>query len=989
MICNTILSEDIMSENLETNGLERKTDTESIIYAGFPGPKEAELAGMSMKWAAYPASPEGREQAMRDGYQAISNFEFSHAVEKGNPQPTRYGDIVLDFDAKKDVLDENGVLISRDGDINKALKAVRAFVMMLQQKYGVNPGHLRYYASGGKGFHVVVPRQLMGAEAGDIELPAIYSQMLRSMLNFAANREFWDGIVPDATRDSRKIMLEELCIDSNGFKGGKGQLIRQPHIQRADGNYKVPVTYEEIQDKDAAFFEEIVRADRKPSIETAASEIRSVPALETLFNEAKAQVSIPANKRNILQTVACLESGCTFMEYCREQPEKVSEPQWFMLAKILSRLGPTGRHLFHEYSRKDHVRYNERRAEEKLRHAFQYVHPSCEDVKKEYDCGRNCGVKCPIDLFRKAHADSIGLKNFDHTGDGLVYCSDGEGSEGHERVCSPITVKASARDAESSDWSKIVEVTDPDNIVHACRIPYAALNGTGEDALNILSEAGLRLEPGKQAKARLLYYLKAANPHNRARIVDKNGWIPGETMKFVPYDLGEQLDGGDYLCLRNPVPNQHFRQSGTLTEWQEHVAGKCPGNPIIQILVMAALAGPALLPLGHQGFGIHLTGNSSHGKTTGLFVAASVTGGEMKSWRTTDNGLEGIAELHNDNCLFLDEIGQCDPDTVGPVAYMLSNGKGKSRSSKSGASRRVPEWNLIFLSTGEESIGDRADQGFRNRSMPGHEVRVINILADGGTGHGIFTTIPDGKSASEFADDLKKFGSQHYGMALLMFVEAIKLLPSKLQTIVQKHIEAFMDNYSERNLKAQAQRVAGHFAFLAGVGEIAIQWKILPWPKGDAIKSARFCLDQWLREKHGGDDLVVLKSVEKLFSLVKSEFYGKYGEGHPVKKTDEKGRTCFFIPKDYIIPTICKHYEYDGLVEYLKSKNLLVITRHGTVKTQQSNGYGGNRPYGIFLISDNLYLECPDSIEDSDNYANGLRRKIMDEYAAISDDSMF
>ena len=29
---------------------------------------------------------------------------------------------------------------------------------------------------------------------------------------------------------------------------------------------------------------------------------------------------------------------------------------------------------------------------------------------------------------------------------------------------------------------------------------------------------------------------------------------------------------------------------------------------------------------------------------------------------------------------------------------------------------------------------------------------------------------------------------------------------------------------------------------------------------------------------HGGDDLVVLKSVEKLFSLVKSEFYGKYGE---------------------------------------------------------------------------------------------------------------
>ncbi len=65
-----------------------------------------------------------------------------------------------------------------------------------------------------------------------------------------------------------------------------------------------------------------------------------------------------------------------------------------------------------------------------------------------------------------------------------------------------------------------------------------------------------------------------------------------------------------------------------------------------------------------------------------------------------------------------------------------------------------------------------------------------------------------------------------------MFVETIKLFPSELQTSVQKHLEAFMDNYSERNLKAQAQRVVGHFAFLAGVVEIGIQWKNYPGPKG-------------------------------------------------------------------------------------------------------------------------------------------------------------
>lgn len=75
-----------------------------------------------------------------------------------------------------------------------------------------------------------------------------------------------------------------------------------------------------------------------------------------------------------------------------------------------------------------------------------------------------------------------------------------------------------------------------------------------------------------------------------------------------------------------------------------------------------------------------------------LSVAASVTDGEMGSWRTTDNALEAIAERHNDNCLLLDEISQCDPDAVAQVAYMLANGKGKSRSTKTGGSRRISGW---------------------------------------------------------------------------------------------------------------------------------------------------------------------------------------------------------------------------------------------------------------------------------------------------------
>ena len=67
-------------------------------------------------------------------------------------------------------------------------------------------------------------------------------------------------------------------------------------------------------------------------------------------------------------------------------------------------------------------------------------------------------------------------------------------------------------------------------------------------------------------------------------------------------------------------------------------------------------------------------------------VAGGVLGGGEKgfirSWRATSNGLEAVAELHNDSLLCLDELGQVAPEEAGRVAYMLANGTGKTRMSK-------------------------------------------------------------------------------------------------------------------------------------------------------------------------------------------------------------------------------------------------------------------------------------------------------------------
>jgi len=138
--------------------------------------------------------------------------------------------------------------------------------------------------------------------------------------------------------------------------------------------------------------------------------------------------------------------------------------------------------------------------------------------------------------------------------------------------------------------------------------------------------------------------------------------------------------------------------------------------------VATALAAPLLYLAGAESGGLHLVGGSSLGKTTALDVAGSVCGGGgvrgyVLQWRATANGLEGVAAAHCDALLCLDELSQVTPQAAGETAYMLTNGTGKTRATKQGAARKPAEWRILFLSTGEITLG-RQDQGGRPR--PGH-----------------------------------------------------------------------------------------------------------------------------------------------------------------------------------------------------------------------------------------------------------------------------
>lgn len=929
---NKKITDDI--ENYNNSNQIKDSKMDRIFYAGFSDPEEAKKAGMETNWKIYPATPEGFYQARADGYTATSVCEFSHPVEKGKPMPIVYGDLYLDFDAKKVIKDQFGN--SQElGDVEKSLNAIRIFISILIDKFRINTNYLKIWASGGKGFHLCIPRQLIGSELGDSQLPRIYRAMIDVILHDYSCRKLWNGEVYEALREHRQPDLEDFCIDSSTFKSGKGQLIRIPHIQRPDGNYKVPVTYAEITGNDEAFFREIVKRDRVLQCENKEAFIEKNSELEAWFMANKKVVSIIKRSKLDREHAREVETQCAFLEYCRDQATEVTEPQWFMLARILGHCGRIGQYLFHEYSHRDESRYNNDEAQKKLQHSYGYGIPTCEEVKKVFQCGKKCNVKCPIDLFSKSVADKTKTKCFINLDSGLFYYPDPNDLSKFVKICSSMELVASARDNENSSWSKIAEFTDLDGFKHIALLPYTSLPKRGEDALADLLNGGMRLEPGAEPKRLIMEYLQTVNPTLRGRIVERNGWVDVTTRKYVPFDMGMQETGQEYLTKRDGNMASPYSQAGTLQEWQDSIGSLCRENPLLMINILMGIAGPMLLPMKRRGFGIHLYGKSSSGKTTAIIVGSSVNGAVPQTWRATDNGLEGIAQAHNDNTLWLDEIGQAEPDVVGNVAYMLAIGRGKVRSTKSGNTKRVAEWNILFASTGEITVSDRANLSFKNKAMTGHDVRIINILADGGTGNGIFTKIPDDFTANTFSNHLQNICNKYQGTPLVELIRYIKKDRCTAIQVAKDFEREFLLRYDTQKMNGQTLRVLGNLSFLAGVGELAIELGILPWESGEAYSCADFCFKKWLEN---GDPMTsgeIKAAVNTLISQIQNKFFGKVDdETGMIQKTTEHDKSCYHISRQYIIRNICKEYYYDEFVYELMRMGVLVLDKSGKPREQ-------------------------------------------------------
>lgn len=458
---------------------------------------------------------------------------------------------------------------------------------------------------------------------------------------------------------------------------------------------------------------------------------------------------------------------------------------------------------------------------------------------------------------------------FERGPDGIYYVDPEQ--QTRTRVCGPLKVLAKTRATDGGSWGVLLTWRDDDGRVHRWPMPKSLLAGDGSGVREHLLDQGLYVATDGKARGLLQRFLASVDTPIRARAVSQVGWagpafaLPDMTIGDSPDDriIYQQADGGvhQYGC------------AGTLEDWQENVGKLAVGNSRLIFMIASALVGPVLRLVNEEGGGCNVVGSSSCGKTTGMKAAASVWGPPsfIRQWRATSNGLEGVAQQHNETFLCLDELSQVEPKEAGSIAYMLGNGQGKSRANRSGASRAVSAWKLIFLSTGEVGLADvmkEARQG--KRTMAGQEVRILDVPADAGAGMGLFEDLHGATSAAAFARQISIATSTYYGTPAIEFLRRIAEIRTEVGDAIAGTADDFVGEYVVAGSDPQVQRAARRFGLVAAAAELAIALGILPWPPGSAVSACGTMLKAWIGRRGGtgsAEDRNIISTIRLFLEL--------------------------------------------------------------------------------------------------------------------------
>lgn len=536
-------------------------------------------------------------------------------------------------------------------------------------------------------------------------------------------------------------------------------------------------------------------------------------------------------------------------------------------------------------------------------------------------------------------------------------------------VCGPLSVTARTRLRNGAGWGYLVEFGDPEGTPKEWVIGTAAFQGDGVEYRRTLADLGLRIGESRGAREKLAQYIQGRQVETFARVVERAGWH-GRQYVLPGRVFGQ---GEERMLLAPEGTSEHpFKQRGSLGKWRASIARVCVGNSRLAFAVSTAFAGPLLRLAGLQSGGLHFVGPSSRGKSTLLHAAASVLGSpEMKrSWRSTANAPEFLAQLHSDSLLILDELKQCDPKIVGTAVYTLGNGTGSNRAAQKGGLRPTPAWSVLFLSSGELTLEAHMAQA-RMQPMEGQRVRMPAIPAEpeGFTGT-VFETNHDLDGGAALSKYIEHHAALHYGHAGLAFLGRVTGDFDGVRERLREGLAAFRLAHMPEHADGQLGRIADRFALVAVAGELATDYGLTGWESGWATRAAVACFHGMVKLRPGGfgsgEEASMLRQARTYFAEHGEDRFAWWDRSN---KADDRApntqqragfrksvqdaigdtiATEWFVLPDVFTKQVCEGHDREAMLKLLRDRGHLVPDKGRPFDhTARLPGIGKTRCYRI------------------------------------------
>lgn len=228
---------------------------------------------------------------------------------------------------------------------------------------------------------------------------------------------------------------------------------------------------------------------------------------------------------------------------------------------------------------------------------------------------------------------------------------------------------------------------------------------------------------------------------------------------------------------------------GSYEEWYKTILEFVIGNTALEVMLVigfsSAIVGLLCLISNNDSLLIHLSGDSTTGKTTASMLPISIwgnpstkiTNGLASTWNATENAMFTNIIGNNGLAVLFDEVSMNDSLDFTKFIYKFTGNKDKGRLNKESKVDEIGTWGSTFISNGEFSLLEKSKRN------TGAQLRVID-----------FNNVLWTKDA-ESSEAIQEAILQNYGHAGVMFVR--NLLKSNVDTIYNEILE-LKDNTIEK-----------------------------------------------------------------------------------------------------------------------------------------------------------------------------------------------